>query len=154
MAAQTGRSVSRWVKVYLDDSAGTLRLLSGITGINGVGLNSEAVDVTALTDAIKNALPNTPDCKIQLTGKLDNTASVGTHIVLSGVNGLSVPLSFDAQFGMQHAWESGEPQFGITSSGTSGMLVTSYVVDQDLNFTADLCVMGGTAPAWGTAAET
>lgn len=152
--AQTGRSVSRWTDIYLDDSGGTLRKLSGVKTISGLGLNFPIEDVTALSDAVKNGLPNTPEAQIEIGGKLDNTASIGTHIVLSGVNGLSVPLTFDVRFGIQHAWEAGEPQWGITSSATSGMLVTKYEVDQELNFTATLIVMGPTAPAWGTAAET
>ncbi len=154
MAAQYGRSTKRWAEVYLDDSAGTLRQLSGVQTFSGVGLEYPAEDVTALVDAIKNALPGTPDCKIELAGKIDTKANVGTHIVLSGVNGLGVPLSFDVRFGIGHAWEAGEPQFGITADTTTGMICVGYTVDQDMNFKATLVVKGGTAPAWGTAAET
>lgn len=155
MAVQTGRTVSKYVNVYLDDSGGNLRLLTGVTTINGVGLTYDEMDVTALLDAIKNVLPNHPDLTITLGGKFDTTANTGFHTVLSGVNGVATPLSFDVQIGMRHAWESGEPQFGITSTATSGMICTSYVVDPNgVDATATLKVMGGTAPAWGTAAET
>jgi hypothetical protein len=154
MTTQTGRTVSKWVAFKLDDSNGTLRTIAGVTTINGVGLTYDEGDVTALTDSIKNVLPNQPDLTITVGGKLDNTADTGFHTVFSGIAGGNTPLSMDIQFGIRHAWESGEPQFGITATATSGMLCTSYVVDPNgVDATAKLKVMGGTAPAWGTTAE-
>lgn len=154
MSAQTGRTNKRWVAFLVDDSAGTPRNIP-VNSINGVGLDYGEADVTAFTDAIKNVLPETPDCTIEIQGPFDNTATTGSHTVLSGVVGGNTPLTMDVQIGMRHAWESGEPQFGITSSSTAGMLVTKYTVDMDsMTYSATLKVMGGTAPAWGTAAET
>ena len=154
MTAQTGRTVSKHVAFKIDDSVGTVREIA-VNSINGVGLVYDEMDVTAFMDAIKNVLPNHPDLNITISGPFDNTASTGSHTVLSGVVGGNTPLTMDIQFGIRHAWEAEEPQFGITSSATSGMLVTSYVVNpDDMTYTATLRVMGGTAPAWGTAAET
>jgi hypothetical protein len=63
-------------------------------------------------------------------------------------------LSLDIQIGIRHAWESGEPQFGITSSASVGYLCHSYTVDMGANtWSAVLDVFGATAPAWGTSAE-
>lgn len=153
MAAQTGRTVSKWVAFKIDDSGGTLRSIA-VDSINGVGLTYDESEVTAFFDAVKNVLPNHPDVQITITGPFDNTASTGSHTVLSGVNGGNTPLSMDIQIGMRQAWEAGEPQFGITSSSTSGMLVTNYTVDMTtMKYTANIRVMGPTAPAWGTAAE-
>lgn len=154
MTAQTGRTVNKYIEFHLDDSGGTLRKVTGVTTVNGVGLTYDEMDVTALLDAIKNVLPNHPDLTITVGMKFDTTADTGAHHVFSGVNGLTTPLSMDIRFGMRHAWEDGEPQFGITSSATSGMIVTSYVTDPNgVDATATLRVMGGTAPAWGTTAE-
>ena len=56
--------------------------------------------------------------------------------------------------GIRHAWEAGEPQFGITKSATSGIWVSSYVPNiDDGTYSAQIAVFGGTAPAWGTSAE-
>ena len=154
MASQTGRTVSKWVTFKIDDSGGTLRTVVGVKSINGVGLEYEAVDVTALTEAIKNALPGQADLTITVVGHIDNTANTGFHTVFSGINGGVTPLSMDIQVGVRHAWESGEPQFGIDATASAGMICTSYVANMDsMEATAVLKVMGGTAPAWGIAAE-
>lgn len=161
MAAQTGRTVKRWVTFIVDDSAGTLREIP-VDSINGVGLEYPEADVTAFQDALKGVLPDTPECTIEIGGPFDNSvaAAVGTlsgsHTVLSGINGAGVPLSLDVRVGMRHAWESGEPQFGITSSATSGFLCMSYNVDMaTAKYTAKFAMYpGSAAPAWGTAAET
>ena len=155
MTAQTGRTVEKWITFKIDDSGGTLRTVIGTKSINGVGLTYDEMDVTALADALKNVLPGHPDLSITVVGKFDNTADTGFHTVFSGINGGNTPLSMDIQIGVRHAWESGEAQFGITSSATSGMICTSYVVDPNASeATATLKVMGGTAPAWGTLVET
>ncbi len=161
MAAQTGRTVARWVDFIIDDSGGTLRSIP-VDSINGVGLNYDEVDLTAFQDAVKGALPETPDCVITITGPFDTTAAAaagtlsGSHTILSAIVGGVTPLSLDCQVGIRHAWESGEPQFGITSSGTSGFLCRSY--DPDINtgkYSATIGMFpGSSAPAWGTSAET
>lgn len=166
MAAQTGRTVRRWTKFIVDDSAGTLREIP-VDSINGVGLEYDEAEVTAFQDAIKNVLTGHPDLTIEITGPFDNSAAVaasspgaapalsGSHTVLNGIVGGNTPLSLDIQIGIRHYWETGEPQFGISSSATSGMLCTKYVVTlEDMKYSATFKVMGGTAPAWGSAAET
>jgi hypothetical protein len=160
MATQTGRTVSKWTDFIVDDSGGTLRSIP-VDSINGVGLSYDETEVTAFQDAIKNVLPGHADCVISISGPFDNSvaAAVGTlsgsHTILSGIVGGNTPLSLDVQVGIRHAWESGEPQFGITSSATSGFICTQYSVDLDsMKYSAQFRVMGSTAPAWGTAAET
>ena len=160
MAANTGRTVSRWVNFIVDDSGGTIRQIP-INSINGVGLECPEKDLTAWNDAIKGALPETPECVIEIEGPFDTStaAAVGTlsgsHTILNGIIGLSTPLTLDVQVGMRHAWETGEPQFGLTSSTTAGFLCTSYKVNvNDGTCSAKFVVFpGSTAPAWGTAAE-
>lgn len=160
MAAQTGRTVSKWVDFRIDDNGGTLRSIP-VSAINGVGLAYDETDVTAFQDAIKNVLPGHPDLVISITGPFDNSvvAAAGTlsgsHTVLKDIDGGVVPLSMDIQIGIRHAWEAGEPQFGISASATSGMICTAYNFDPGAGtYTAQFRVMGGIAPAWGTAAET
>ena len=160
MTANTGRTVSKFVDFRIDDSAGTLRSIP-VDSINGVGLTYDEVEVTAFQDAIKNALPGHPDVVISISGPFDTSAAAaagtlsGSHTVLSAINGAMVPLTLDVQVGIRHAWESGEPQFGITSSATSGFLCYDYTVDMSTKkYSAKFRVFGSVAPAWGTAAET
>jgi hypothetical protein len=159
MAAQTGRTTFDHLQFNVDDSGGTLRSIP-IDSINGVGLEYEEMELTAYQDAIKNVLLATPDCVIEITGPFDTSvvAAAGTlsgsHTVLNGVNGLMTPLSLDVQVGMRHAWEAGEPQFGMTATATAGFICTKYVPDLNTGkYSARFRVMGGTAPAWGVAAE-
>lgn len=150
--ANTGRTVSRWVSFLF--SNGSMRTIA-VDSINGVGLTYPETELTAFQDAIKGALPDTPDCAIDITGPFDTTANTN-HPVLSAECGGVTPRSLDVQIGVRHAWENGEPQFGITASATSGFLCTSYIVDVNAGkFSAKFRLFpGSSAPAWGTAAET
>ena len=160
MAAQTGRTVSKHVDFRIHDSGGTMRSIP-VDSINGVGLNYDEHDQTALQDALKNVLFGHPDMSIDITGPFDTSvaASAGTlsgsHTILSGINGGNTALSFDIQVGIRHAWESGEPQFGITASSGNGVIVNNYTVDMStMKYSANIRVIGGgELPAWGTAAE-
>ena len=162
MTAQTGRTVSKWVKFLVDDSAGTLREIP-VSSINGVGLDFDEVDLTAFSDALRGVLLNQANCTIDITGPFDTSAAAdpaaavsGSHTVLSAIAGGSTPLTLDVRVGIRHAWEAGEPQFGITSSATAGFLCKSYKFNPDDGTYSASFVMfpGSTAPAWGTTAET
>jgi hypothetical protein len=160
MTANTGRTVSRFVNFIVGDSSDVLRNIP-VDSVNGVGLTYDEMNVTAFQDAIKNALLGHPSCTISITGPFDTTAAAaspslsGSHTVLSALVGVNTPRSLDVQVGIRHAWEAGEPQFGITKSATSGFIVSEYVPDiNNGKYSAKLVVFGSTAPAWGTAAET
>lgn len=161
MTAQTGRTVSRWLQFNISDSGDTLRSIP-INSINDVGLDYPYKDLTAFQDALKGALPETPDCVIKISGPFDNSVAAaagtlsGSHTILSGIVGGNTPLSLDVQVGIRHAWEADEPQFGITASTTSGFLCTKYNVNlDDGTYEAEFSMYpGSSAPAWGTAAET
>lgn len=160
MTANTGRTVSRWMDFRVDDSAGTLRSIP-VNSVNGVGLEYAEVDLTAFQDAVRGALPDTPDCTIEISGPYDTTAAQtvgtlsGSHTVLNSINGLSTPLSLDVRLGVRHAWDA-EPCFGLTASGATGFLCFSYKVDPStMTYTAKFkCSPGSAAPAWGTVAIT
>jgi len=151
MTANTGRTVSRWTEFWFSD--GSMRELP-VDSINGVGLTYPEVELSAFMDAIKGALPDTPDCQIDISGPFDSTAN-SAHAVLSAANGAMTPRSLDVKVGIRHAWEEGEPQFGITASATSGFICTNYVVDVNAGkYTAKFRLFpGSSAPAWGTVAE-
>ena len=161
MAANTGRGQSKWIDFKVDDSAGTLRSIPVAT-INGVGVTYDEQELMALQDLLHNALPNHANAPIDITGPVDTTAAgaaptlSGSHTVLSAINGLSVPLSLGVFVGIRHAWEAGEPVFGLTSSATSGYLCVSYTVDPvAMTYAARFVPYpGSSVPAWGVAAIT
>ena len=150
----------KWVNFILHDGT-ALRNLP-INSLSVVGVTYDEVDLTAFQDAVKGRLPSMPDCPIEFGGPFDTSATAttptlsGSHTVLSALNGVQTPRSLDIQIGIRHAWETGEPQFGITSSTTSGFIVTSYIVNpQEGTYTARAVLYPGSSiPAWGTTAET
>lgn len=155
MTAQTGRTTPRWTTVSIDDSAGTLRQIA-VSSIGGLELAYEEKDLTAFQDAIKGVLLAQPDFSCEISGPFDTTALTGSHTVLNSVNGLNTPLSFGVFVGMRHAWEAGEPVFGLTSTTANGVLVSKYSVDlENGTYSATIKMAAGSAaPAWGTAAIT
>lgn len=152
MTANTGRTNSKHIGVFLDNSSGTLTDITAYCNTVGtIGLTYDTQDVTAYSDGSKNIVIGQPSASLTIGGPFDTT--IHTH--MTTINGGVTPLTLDIRVGIRHAWEAGEPQFGITSSATSGYLCHSYVVDLNANtWTATLDVFGPTAPAWGTAAET
>lgn len=152
MTANVGRTHSKHIIVKLDNAAGTLTDITAyVNSVGTIGLVYETQDVTAFSDGSKNIVIGQPTASLAIGGPIDTV--IHTH--MTAINGLSVPLSLDIQVGIRHAWEAGEPQFGITSSATSGYLCHSYTIDPSANtWSATLDVFGPTAPAWGTAAET
>lgn len=150
MAAQTGRTNAKHIGVFVDNNAGTLTDITAYcNSIGTIGLNYETTDVTAFSDGVKNVTIGQPEAPITLGGPFDTTA----HTHLAAIDGLSVPLTLDIRIGIRQAWVSGEPQFGITSSATSGYVCHSYTTD-GVTWSAIFNVFGPTAPAWGNTAET
>ncbi len=161
-----GRTVNKWFKFQLSDSGDTIRDIA-ISTINGVGLDHPDEDVSALQDAVRNALPGQPDLIIDITGPFSTTAAgaasgsgaapvlSGSHTVLEPLNGLMTPLSFGIYFGIQRYWTTGDPVFGLIGSSTDGVLLLSYLVNQDMTYSARLRMSPASAvPAWGTSAIT
>lgn len=145
------RTVSRYVEFHLDDSGGTLRELA-VNTIGDLGLDYEEVDLTAFMDAIHGVLLNTPSFSVTVGGPWDSV----THGYLSGVAGLNTPLTMDVRVGLGAAYSSGNPQFGITSDASNGVLVKKYTVNPSaMTWSADIVMFAGSsAPDWGTASET
>lgn len=161
MAVQTGRTVSKYADFIIGDSSDVLRSIP-VKSIPDLGIDFDEVDVTALQDAIKNMLAGQGNFAMTLVSPFDTSAAAaagtlsGVHTVIAPLNGLQIPRSFDVQLGVRHAWEAGEPQFGMTKTATSGIIVTAYkpaVSDTGLEASWTIALFGPTAPAWGVAAE-
>lgn len=150
--ASTGRTHAKYIQVFVDDSGGTLTELTAyVNNIGTVGPTYETQDVTAYSDGAKNIVIGQPSLPLTLSGPFDTVV----HAHMIAIVGAVTPLSLDIRVGIRSAWDAGEPQFGITSSATSGYLCTSYAADLNSNtWTATFDVFGATAPAWGVAAET
>lgn len=151
MTANTGRTHSKWLTAKVDNNSGTLTDITAyVNTVGQFGLTYDTSDVTAFSDAVKNIVLGQPGAPIALGGPIDTT--IITH--MAAINGTGTPLSLDLQMGIRHAWEAGEPQFGITSSSTSGYLCYGFTVDPGANtWSASFEVFGPTAPAFGTSAE-
>ena len=147
----TGRTHSKFITVKLDNSGGTLTDITAyVNNVGTIGLQYESQDVTAFSDGAKNIVIGQPTASLTIGGPFDTVI----HAQMIAINRAVTPLSLDIQFGVRAAWTNGDPQFGITSSATSGYLCHSYTVDPQANtWSAVLDVFGATAPAFGTAAE-
>jgi len=154
MTANSGRTHSKWLTVKINNAAGALTDVSAyVNTVGQFGLTYDTQDVTAFLDAIKNIVLGQPGAPITLGGPIDTV--IVTHFAVAGITGSNTPVSLDLEMGIRHAWEAGEPQFGMTKSSTSGYLVSSFMVDPVANtWSATLDVFGPTAPAFGTGAET
>jgi hypothetical protein len=164
MAALTGRTVSKFVKVQIKDPT-TLRDLE-VDSINGIGLDYNPVEVVAWQDAVVGSLNNMPSNEIEISGPWSTTAAQaasgsaaaptpsGSHTVLASLAGGNTPVTFAIYFGVRALWETGAPVFGLSNTvATNGYLVTAYNVDIAAGkYTAKLKPASGSAcPAWGTA---
>ena len=151
MTAQTGRTHSKHLTVKVDNSGGTLTDISAyVNTVSAFGLTFDTQDVTAFSDAVKNVVIGQPVAAFTLGGPIDTV--IITH--MAAICGTSQALSVDLQVGIRHAWETTEPQFGISMASTSGYMCTAFTVDPVANtWSASFDMFGPTSPAWGTTAE-
>ena len=160
----TGRTVSKWTRFGVDDSAGTARELL-VDSITGVGFSFGAVNLTAYSDAVAGFLTAHPTAEIEISGPFSNLAAAafaasaaaptpsGPHGVLSGITTptFTTPLALAVHYGIRGYWATGDPVFGVvTASATEGYLCYSYVVDGE-KYKASFKPIPGSTPAWGTA---
>lgn len=104
----TGRTHNRWLRVYLDgyDMSGYAR------DLGECGAVYDAIDLTALSDAVKGVLPGQPALMGgPLNGLLDNTATAGLHVVASGAG---VARALMAPIGIRAVPAAGDPCFAAT----------------------------------------
>ena len=156
----TGRTANKWTNFIVMPFAGTLRAIP-INSVSACGITYDTQEVMAWQDAIKGVLPTMPSAPIEVSGPFDTTAAgalpaiSGSHTVLAPLCGAMTPCTLDIQIGIQKAWTAGDPQFGITSTASSGYILTQYTVDPNsMTYTAHFELLAGSGtPAWGTAAE-
>lgn len=160
----TGRTVTKWMRFLVDDSAGTPREIS-VDSISAVGFTYDENDLTAYQDAVKGYLAGHPDAPIEITGPVDNTAAAaaaasgaapvfsGSHTVLAPISAPTfvTPLGLCVCWGIRGYWASGDPVFGVVSpSATAGYVCVKYQVEGE-KYSAKFVPYPGTTPAWGTA---
>jgi hypothetical protein len=154
----TGRTNAKWIQVFLDNSAGVLTEITAyVSSVGTLGLTYDTTNVTAYGDFVKNFTVGQPGAPLSITGPFDTT--LYAQLIGYSSAGLQTSsndaLSFDVRIGIQHAWTTGEPTFGITGSKTSGYQITSFVVDtSSMTWTATLEVLGSAAPNWSTQSHT
>jgi hypothetical protein len=148
MTVNTGRTTQLFTTFKLDNAAGVLTTLSGVNALPEIGLDSTHIDLTALADPVHGGLPEIPSFTKTFTGVWNSV----DHATLTGVDRGMTPLSLDILVGIRHAWELGEPHFGLTSTATAGVLVHNYKTDF-ITYSFDVYMFAGsTAPAWSTGA--
>jgi len=160
----TGRTVSRWTRFAVDDSAGTPREIP-INTLSPVGLVYDMTEHTNWQDAVKNYLANHPDAVIEIGGSFDNSAAAalaasgaapvlsGSHTVLNPISAptFTTPLGLWIAIGIRGYWATGDPAFGVVApSATSGYVCEKYQTDF-VTYVASFKPHPGTTPAWGTA---
>lgn len=150
MTANTGRTHPKYLTTMIDNSSGTLTDLSAYVDSNGTfGLKFEEQDVTGMSDAIKNIVIGRPEAPLKIVFKFDT--AVIAH--LSPLAGRNTPLSLDFRVGVGHTWEAGEPCFGISSSATSGYVLSEFTTDGE-KVNTSWNVVGAVAPDFAVAAHT
>jgi hypothetical protein len=138
MAANVGRTTAKWMKVQIEDATGTMRDIP----ISDIQRRGEALYITGPFDTSPLQ---------EASGSGEMIALSGSHTVLSGLAGDDRPLSFAIYYGIRHAWEIGEPVYGLSSDSNNGMMVTDYTVNPDGFYSATVEKYPGSAcPQWGT----
>jgi hypothetical protein len=151
----SGKTTTLYVRVFLDDSAGTVRNISGsVSSIGDVGVTYETSDVTALINDIKQYLTGRGDAPITLGGPFDNTpaavspALTGIHAIAPALNGKNIASTLTIQLGIRAAPTTGDPKF------EGEFIVDKYSWNLDMNNAAWQMTLkpapGTTAPAFGT----
>lgn len=160
----TGRTVTKWIRFAVDDSAGTPREIP-IDSLSPVGFEYDETDLTAWQDQVKGYLAAHPSAEIEISGPFSNLAAAslaasaavpvlsGSHTVLAPISAptFTTPLGLWVGFGIRTWWTTGDPAFGVVApSATSGYVCTKYTVEGE-KYSAKFVPYPGTVPAWGTA---
>jgi hypothetical protein len=151
MTANTGVTHMKYLQFHLDDSGGTLQNLSAYVSAPGTfGLKYEEVSVVALADAIKSIVKGWPESPLSI--QFIPHTSAFAH--LTTLVTLNTPLAFDFRIGVLHAWEAGEPTYGLTGTSSNGIICTGFTFDGSLITATFNMAPGSAAPAWATVAHT
>jgi hypothetical protein len=126
----TGRTVQRWARVYVDgyDMSGYARSLSPLNW------TFDEADLTAIGDSVKGFLPSQVNLGVgTINANLDNTATSGSHVVLSS-SGVSRNVMI--ALGMRAVPAAGDPvymgrfqQQAYQAAEDGGAMTVSIVFD-------------------------
>lgn len=124
----------------LDDSGGTLRVLSGfIDNVSGLPGGRELADITALGAVGHSFIPGLQNPKVQISGHYDPTTTTGPQAVLSGC-ALSATATSTFNYGPEGSTGGMVKMTG--ECWVENYVVTSSATDK-VSWTADLQVDGG-----------
>lgn len=140
-----GKSNARWIRVSVDDAAGTARDIS--TDVRDVNIPIEHAesDVTGYSDGVVNVTLGHASHNVEMTGVFNNTASTGAYTVLSGIVGhVSSTKTVTVQIGINAAPTTGDPEY------EGEFYCSAFKINGDLTWDASFRPASSTAPAWGT----
>lgn len=140
----TGKTHSRWVDV----SYNSQQIECSITGITGIGVAYDQVDITTICNAIKEALQGNGDVTIAINGPFNNTATTGAHNVVEPLNGDQTGAVLLFEIGIGANPTTGDPKFTVTNA-----IVTDYLVNADggaVTWSANFKPAQGATAVWGT----
>ena len=148
MAANTGKSNPKWIRVWCEDSAGAVQDISASVTDVTVPINYVNQDVTGFSNGVINVSIGQPAMNLTMAGVFSNTGGTGSHIVLTSILGKSdnstdnSPYTVKFQIGVRKVPETGDPEF-------EGLFyLTEYNLAGDLTWTASFHPAYGTAPVW------
>ncbi len=142
----TGKTNSRWVRVWVDDEVPTLRDISASCDSVQLPWTVEDSDVTGYSDGVINVTVGRPDTPVTMSGPFSNTSPTGAHDVLSAIVGQATPtVSVKVQVGILAAPSGTDPEY------TGEFHCTEYSVDlSSMTWNATFLKSGSSAPVWGT----
>jgi len=136
------------IKVFLDDSGGAAREISG--DVESIDIPNEygELDTTGFNEGSENSIPGMPAFPVELSVFMNPAATTGAYTVISGIVGKYAGKTLTVQVGQNVTPTNGDPEF------------EGEFWCQKMNFSADpkgrkmlsvsLRPYGSTAPAWGT----
>lgn len=147
MAATGKDKVERWFYIWFDNTAGTPVNLTGdlVPGtVSGGGLIFDEVEMTGVSNAVKNYLAGHANSEIRAQFYLNDTASTGSLTVLKSMHGAVATL--ELQWGGGGAPAEDDPQW----DGEYVLLDASVVLAGNKPVINARWLPGSaTAPAWG-----
>ncbi len=141
-----GKTNARWITVSVEDNTPTARdITASVASISGFGLTYETQDVTGYSDGWTNVTLGHPSGTVTVSGPVDNTADIGSHIVFSAIAGnQSTTHELVVDVGIMEAPGNPDPRW------TADYYCSEYTVNDDATYNATLEPAGGTVGAWST----
>ena len=147
MAATGKDKVERWFYIFFDDTGAAARNLTAdlVPGTcSGGGLIFDEVEMTGVSDAVKNYLAGHANSEVTAQFYMNDTATTGSLTVLKGMHGAVGTLTL--QWGGGGVPAADDPEWegeyllaaaGIVLAGNKHVISCRFVPS------------GSTAPAWG-----